>query len=106
MDVAGIALDALGLAATAAAADEIGEADDGVQGRAQLVAHAGEELRLRAAGRLGGGLGLAQPLLGMDDLGDVAPGAAIAEEAAGRIEERLAAGEGEVLLAVADEAID
>ena len=35
---------------------DLGEADDGVERRAQLVAHIGEELRFRLVGLLGAGL--------------------------------------------------
>ena len=44
-------------------AEDLGEADDGIERGAQLVAHAGEELALGAVGGLGGVLGLLQRLL-------------------------------------------
>src|SRR5581483_4604138 len=40
-------------------ADDIGEADDGIQGRAQLVAHIGKKMRLDATRLLRGLLGAA-----------------------------------------------
>ena len=36
--------------------DHLAEADDGIERRAQLMAHVGEEFRLRAVGRFGPGL--------------------------------------------------
>ena len=51
-------------------------ADDGVERRAQLVAHIGEERRLDPAGRFGGLLGLSQldlrlhPIVDVDKAGD------------------------------------
>src|SRR5690606_23459152 len=71
-------------------ADDFREADDGVEWRAQLVAHVGEELAFRPARFLGlpqGGLDTALlPVL----FGDVAARTAIAHEAAFRVENRLA----------------
>ena len=62
--------------------EDVGEADDGVQGRAQLVAHPGEELRLRGVGGLGvdlqfvhAPLARPQPLLGLVMGAHVADGA-------------------------------
>src|SRR3546814_14407381 len=49
----------------------LGKADDGVERRAQLVAHMGEEAGLRPAGRLGFLGGAAQVALGVDLRGDV-----------------------------------
>ena len=43
---------------------QLGHADDAVHGRADLVAHVGQELALGPVGGLGGVLGLAQFLLG------------------------------------------
>ena len=43
--------------------DHLGEADDGVERRAQLVAHGGEEARLGGIGLLGGGARLIERLL-------------------------------------------
>ena len=51
---------------------QLGHADDGVQGRADLVAHVGQEGALGAAGGLGGLLGRLQGLGGLLLLGDVA----------------------------------
>src|SRR3546814_19609669 len=48
----------------------LGKADDGVERRAQLVAHMGEEAGLRPAGRLGFLGGAAQVALGVDLRGD------------------------------------
>ncbi len=44
---------------------QLGHADDAVHGRADLVAHVGQELALGAGGRLGGLLGLAHRGLGL-----------------------------------------
>ena len=60
---------------------QLGEPEDRVEGAAQLVAHAGEEVRLRQVRLLGGGLGalqldvrLLERLLEALALGDVAGG--------------------------------
>ena len=53
----------------------VGEADDGVQGRAQLVAHIGEKTAFGAVGGFGGGLGLGQFGLVAALIGDVGHGA-------------------------------
>src|SRR3546814_9189527 len=58
------------------------EADDGVQRRAQLMAHVGQELRLGAVGELGALLGADQRLLALTQGGDVLRSAAVAEKAA------------------------
>ena len=69
----------------------IGEADDRVQGRAQLMAHIGEELRFGDIGRLGRDLGVAQTALGQHLRGDVARRAAIAGKLLGFVEHRITA---------------
>ena len=51
--------------------EELGEAEDRVERRAQLVAHAGEELALGPVGPLGVVLGHAQGVVGAAPLGDV-----------------------------------
>jgi hypothetical protein len=53
------------------AANNVGKADDRVERRAQLVAHFGEEIALRAVGELGGLAGLGHLLLRRPALGDV-----------------------------------
>src|SRR3546814_12481875 len=47
------------------------EADDGVQRRAQLMAHVGQELRLGAVGELGALLGADQRLLALTQGGEI-----------------------------------
>ena len=51
--------------------DHVGETDDGIQGRAQLVAHRGQELRLGPVGALGVVLGAQQFRFGRLAVGDV-----------------------------------
>jgi hypothetical protein len=58
-------------------ADELGEANDGIERRAELVADIGEELRFGAARRLGRILGGAQSFLGLlcrRNIGSGSPG--------------------------------
>ena len=77
--IAGI-VDQLGVFAAARAVEphpllvdqHVGEADDGVERRAQLVAHIGEELDLGGVGVVGLGAGALQRLLLVLALGDVA----------------------------------
>ena len=77
------------------------EADDGVERRAQLVAHVGEELGLGAAGLLGRFLGRQDRALALAEVGDVAGGAAIAEMgAAVGIEHRHGADQEDLVAAV------
>ena len=52
--------------------EQVGDAHDRVHRRADLVAHAGQEVRLRPARALGRGLGLLQLRLDALALGDVA----------------------------------
>ena len=61
---------------------QLAVADDRVEGRAQLVAHVGQEVALDAVRLLGRVLGLAQGLLGTLQIGDVASDADDAPEAA------------------------
>ena len=51
--------------------EQLAEADDGVEGGAQLVAHAREELALRPVGALGLGPGGLGGALGQVAVGDV-----------------------------------
>ena len=52
--------------------DHLGEADDGIERRAQLVAHGGEETRLGGIGRFRSAAGLIERLFGKLAIGDVA----------------------------------
>src|SRR6185437_16730026 len=87
-------------------AHEIGEADDGVERRAQLVAHAGEELALCPTCRLGRRQRIVQTLRRTDRLGDVATAATLAEEIPRIVEERLAADRAVAPLAAGRGAVD
>ena len=79
------------------ALEHLGEAEDGIQRRAQLVAHIGEKLRLGQVGGLGRGFGLAQAALGENFFGDVTGRPAIAQKPSRRVEERFAADRDDVL---------
>src|SRR3546814_9785354 len=88
MDIGGIAL-------VLAAAErpqqfafhDLGEPDDRVQRRAQLMAHVGQEFGLGAVGQLGALLGADQGLFALAQGSDVLRRAAVAEKAAARSEE-------------------
>jgi hypothetical protein len=67
------------------------EAEDRVQGRAQLMAHICEELRFGEVGRFGYCLGLAQRTLGQHFLGNVARRAAVAKKPSRLIKKWIAA---------------
>ncbi len=64
------------------AAEEAGEADDAVDGGADLVADDGEELALGAVGGFGGLLGVAQGELGLFAHGDIVADGLVFEELA------------------------
>ena len=72
VDVGGIGAILLGLGAEHLVLDDLRKADDGIERRAQLVAHVGEELRLGARGRLGGVARAPQLLVRLPAHGDVA----------------------------------
>jgi len=63
------------------ALEELPEADDRIERRPELVAHAGQELALRPVGGLGRVAGAAQGLLGLTPGGDVGQ---VGEDAGGR----------------------
>src|SRR5262249_23228960 len=85
VDVFGIALVAYRTqGAEHLAPHDLGEAEDRVERRAQLVAHIGQEFGLGAAGRLGGLAG-AVGGLGADLRGDVGDRALVVEERAGPV---------------------
>src|SRR5689334_7819704 len=69
---------------------QFGKSDYGIQGCPQLMAHVGEELGLGAARRLGPFLGQSKLLRRLDLGRDIAPGTAITQEVAGRVENRVA----------------
>ena len=80
----------------------LGEAEDRIEGRAQLVAHIGEELRFGEVGGLGGGFCFVHGSFGQNLLGDVAGRSAIAEKPPRLIEERVAADRNHAFGIVAD----
>src|SRR4029077_10552640 len=62
-------------------AHDVGEADDGVERRAQLVTHMGQKLRLHPARPFGRALGLAQAEIEIGELGpDAVPAAELAND--------------------------
>src|SRR5690348_11767934 len=71
-------------------AKDAGEADDGVQGRTQLVAHARKKVTLCLARCLGGVAGAENRLLVPFPVGDVREGAKSADNLAVRVLERSA----------------
>jgi hypothetical protein len=76
-------VDALGLlSAELLEPEELGEAEDGVEGGAELVADPGQELALGPVGLVGVASGLLQGLLGMAALGDVGDHAHLADRPA------------------------
>ena len=64
-------LQALQLLRGGVGVEQVGEAQDGVHGRADFVAHVGQELALGLAGRFGGGPGPDHGLFRLPALGDV-----------------------------------
>ena len=70
-------------------ANQLREANDGIQRRAQFVAHVGEEFRLGAARRLRTFLGVQKLGLSLHLGGDVPTGSAVAEECTRRIKQRI-----------------
>ena len=68
--------------------DKLGETQDGVERRPQFVAHLRQEGRLGADGELRALFCQAQFDLGLDLLGYVVAGAAVAEKATGVVKDR------------------
>ena len=69
----------------------LGEAEDRIERRAQLMAHIGEELRFGDVGGLGGSFGVMHGSFGQNLLGDIAGCPPIAEKPLRLIKERVAA---------------
>jgi len=83
--------------------EEAGEADDAVEGGADLVRHGGEELAFGAVAGLGAFLGFAEEHLGLAEVGDVVEDGDVGADAAGAVLDgcdAAAGGEGGAVLAL------